>query len=237
MSPEASGSSGDAPYCSRCGESIPPAANYCPGCGAERPTTATHAADTDAEAGGITDWAIGFVPGSTLRNVLVGIVYGVFYFVGIPLLVYAYWRRGGRYRRRTYGVIGALAIGLIAIAVVGAVVGPAPGEGADTSGVGEPTPTATPAQASEFGVRISYSGSWQGALSVTSGGSSQTKSISGSGTETIGIDGDVAIVSVNAQKADDSGAEITVQILRGGTVVAESSTSSAYGVARVAESF
>jgi hypothetical protein len=235
VSPEASGSGGEAPYCSRCGESIPSTADYCPGCGSKRPTNTTHTADTDGESDGVADWAIGFVPGSTLRNVLVAIAYVVFYFVGVPLLVYAYWRRGGAYRRRTYGVIGTLAVGLAAIAVVGAVLGPTPGERADTSGVGD-TPTPTPAQVSEFGVRISYSGGWQGALSVTGGGSSQSQSISGSGTETIEITGEVDIISVNAQKRDDSRAEITVQILRSGAVVAESSTSSAYGVAQVTES-
>lgn len=81
-------------------------------------------------------------------------------------------------------------------------------------------------------VRIQYSGAWQGALSVTAGGSSSTKSISGEGTESIDVADDADIVSVNAQKQDGSTARIRVQILVDGDVVAESSSTSEYGVAQ-----
>lgn len=90
--------------------------------------------------------------------------------------------------------------------------------------------------AAEFAVRIGYAGDWQGAVSVTGGGSSQTESISGSGTEVVEITGDVDIISANAQKQDDSSQELTVQILQDGQVIAEADTASGYGVAQVSES-
>lgn len=77
-------------------------------------------------------------------------------------------------------------------------------------------------------VKISYSGKWSGALGT--GGS--TKSISGSGEEVIDID-ESGVVSVNAQKQDGSSKELTVQILKDGKVVEESSTDAEYGVASV----
>lgn len=97
------------------------------------------------------------------------------------------------------------------------------GGGADT------TPT--------YAVRIQYSGEWGGALSVTGGGESQSESISGVGSTTIDITGDVSIISVNAQKKDGGSGTIVVQILKNGEVVSEASTSSEYGVAQTSKSF
>lgn len=100
----------------------------------------------------------------------------------------------------------------------------------------EPTPTPTEAP-TEFVVRIIYDGEWQGSLSVTGGGSSDSRSIEGAGEQTIEIEREVDIISVNAQKQDDSSGELTVQILRNGEVAAESSTSAEYGVAQTSQSF
>jgi len=80
-----------------------------------------------------------------------------------------------------------------------------------------------------YQVKISYSGEWQG--SIASGGSS--RSVQGSGSDTIEIDGSPEIISANAQKQDDSSDELTIQILQDGEVVKESSTSAEYGVAQV----
>lgn len=102
-----------------------------------------------------------------------------------------------------------------------------------------PTATATATDATGGGleVRIVYSGEWAGALSVTGDGSSDLRSIQGSGPTTIDVPDDAQIVSVNAQKQDDSSKEITVQIIRDGEVIAESSTNAEYGVAQTSESF
>jgi hypothetical protein len=100
-----------------------------------------------------------------------------------------------------------------------------------------PTPTLTPIPEPSYSVRIEYQGEWNGALSVTSSGGSSSRSISGSDSEAIEIDGDPDVVSVNAQKQDDTSRELTVQILQYGVVVAESSTTAEFGVAQVSESF
>jgi hypothetical protein len=107
----------------------------------------------------------------------------------------------------------------------------------------EPTPEPTPTPAPEpaeptFDIRVEYDGEWQGAISVTGDGSSSTRSVSGSGTTTIEVEqSPVQIISANAQKQDDSGATLRIQILRNGDVVAEATTDAEYGVAQVSESF
>lgn len=58
-------------------------------------------------------------------------------------------------------------------------------------------------------VRVEYDAEWSGALSENGG----SRSIQGTGTETIDVDDDSDIVSANAQKQDDSSNEITIQIL------------------------
>lgn len=233
VSPDDSRSSPRNYYCKSCYDPIPSEAEFCPVCGAPQ----TPEGETEPNsATGVTSWGIGFRPGKSGRNALVAVAYFLFYVVGIPLLLFAYWRRGGKYRRRTYAILGGVAVFLVAIAAFGALAGPIDdGEtGAAMDSPTESAPTTDPAP--EYSIRISYSGSWQGAVSVAGAGSSQTESISGSGTRTVEITGSVDIISVNAQKQDDSSARITVQILHNGEVIAESSTASPYGVAQTSTS-
>lgn len=233
-----SGASEAESYCAACGEQIVSSVAYCPACGERHVTRGTASTDSVPDSSGVTSWAIGFTPGSTLRNVFVGLAYVCFYVIGVPLLLYAYWNRGGQYRKRTYYAVGILGVGFVAIlglAAVGAAFAPA-GEAGTSQDVTQPT-TPTPEPVPEFSVRIVYDGSWQGALSVTGAGSSTTESISGSGTRSLELTGGVDIVSVNAQKQDDSGAVLKVQILHEGTVVSEASTNAAYGVAQTSQSF
>lgn len=89
----------------------------------------------------------------------------------------------------------------------------------DTEQSGSPT----------YQVRISYDGEWSGSI----GGESSTRSVDGSGTETFDIEGDPFIVSANGQKEDDGSGELTVEILKDGTVIASESTTASYGVAQV----
>lgn len=84
-----------------------------------------------------------------------------------------------------------------------------------------------------FSIRVDYDGEWSGAV----GGDGSSRSVDGSGTEEIEVDGDPAVISANAQKQDDSSDELTIQILQDGEVVAEQSTTAEYGVASVSESF
>ncbi|WP_143823805.1 DUF6517 family protein [Halosegnis longus] len=85
---------------------------------------------------------------------------------------------------------------------------------------------------SSFSVRVQYSGSWQG--SIGTGGS--TRTVEGSGSRTIQIDGSPNIISANAQKQDDNSDTLTIQILNDGEVVKDASTSAAYGIAQISYS-
>lgn len=100
-----------------------------------------------------------------------------------------------------------------------------------------PSPTPTPAPSSQpvVGV-IEYDGEWQGSLSITEDGGSQSRSVSGSGDwqEQLGTP---QILALNAQKQDDSSATLRVALRQGGTVLTESETSAAYGMAQVSQSF
>ena len=81
-------------------------------------------------------------------------------------------------------------------------------------------------------VKIIYDGEWSGAA----GDVSSINSISGSGDETIDMPDDASLISANAQKQDGSSNELTIQILKDGKVVKESSTTAEYGVAQVSAS-
>ena len=81
-------------------------------------------------------------------------------------------------------------------------------------------------------VKIIYDGEWSGAA----GDVSSINSISGSGDETIDMPDDASLISANAQKKDGSSNELTIQILKAGKVVKESSTTAEYGVAQVSAS-
>ncbi|UPM41905.1 hypothetical protein [Halocatena salina] len=84
--------------------------------------------------------------------------------------------------------------------------------------------------ASGFAVRIRYEREWSGVV----GGDEQTKSVDGTGMETIAIEDDhPVVISANAQKLDDSSETLTVQILEDGEVRKDVSTDAEYGVASV----
>jgi len=79
-------------YCINCGEAIELDAQYCPDCGAsQNPSESEESKFSEPIShDGFTSWAIGFRPGKTGRNILVGIGYLIFYWVAIPLLTYKY---------------------------------------------------------------------------------------------------------------------------------------------------
>jgi hypothetical protein len=81
-------------------------------------------------------------------------------------------------------------------------------------------------------VKITYDGEWQGAL--LEGSASNT--ISGSGEKTIDIKEDAHYVSVNAQKMDGGSGTLSVQIIKDGKVLEETSTDAQYGLAQVSSS-
>jgi len=98
-----------------------------------------------------------------------------------------------------------------------------------SSGSGESSETES---GSTYEVRIETNTDWQG--SISSGGSS--RSVEGSGSETITLDGSPDIISANAQKSGGGSEELTIQIIEDGEVVEETSTTAEYGVAQVSHS-
>ena len=80
-------------------------------------------------------------------------------------------------------------------------------------------------------IKVIYDGSWNGALSTGDGSS---KTIEGTGNETINVTNDTTdIVSANAQKMDGGSGELKIQLLKNGEVKKESSTTAQYGIADV----
>lgn len=83
-------------------------------------------------------------------------------------------------------------------------------------------------------VRIEYDGAWSGNVGTI--GSS--RSVEGSGSETLDVTAQDGwdVVSATIQKQDDGSGELTVQILVDGEVVQESSTSAEFGVVMLTHS-
>lgn len=183
---------------------------------------------------GIADKLPGMRPGSTIRNIIVGIVY----FFGILMVLGALM--GGA--EDTSDGAEPESEGSGEEAEAGQ-------EGGDTSendgtsdesesdsSSGDSGSDSSESDSSEeedsssgaYTVRVQYDGEWSG--SIAADGSS--RSVDGSGEETFEIDGDPTSISANAQKQDDSREELTIQILQDGEVVAEQSTTAEYGVAQ-----
>jgi len=123
-------------------------------------------------------------------------------------------------------VISILVVCCIGILIIGALTGGGSPD-KNTATTSSSNNNNSTAESGSY-IKITYSGSWSGALST--GGS--TKSISGSGEEKIDIK-ESGMVSVNAQKQDASSRELTVQIVKDGKIVEEATTDAEYGVAQV----
>lgn len=102
-------------------------------------------------------------------------------------------------------------------------------DGGDSSGGsgGDSSSSSSP-----FEVRVEYDGEWSGSISV--GGSSRT--VEGTGSKTVAVDGNPSVIAANAQKQTDSSGTLTIQILKNGEVEEGTSTSADYGVAQVSYS-
>lgn len=78
--------------------------------------------------------------------------------------------------------------------------------------------------------RVLYDGTWHGAL----GAEGSSRNIQEDGDGHFAVDDDAFVVSGNAQKQDNSGRELIVQIIVDGDVIAEEVTTTDFGVAQVA---
>ena len=133
---------------------------------------------------------------------------------------------------RTQALAGGAAV-LVVIAAV-AAVGGFGGAGLSGGGLGGPA-TATPEPGLD--VRIGYDGEWRLSLDVTVNGSTEERTVTGSGTRVIELDPEAEAVRAFAQKLDDSGSKFTVQIVKDGEIVDSGSTTEAYGFLRVEATF
>lgn len=97
------------------------------------------------------------------------------------------------------------------------------------AGVGGGSSAGSGSEQSPYSVRVAYDGEWHG--SVSTGGSS--RSIQGTGEQTVDVAGDPTVVSASVQKRDGGGRKLTVQVLRDGEVVKKASTTAEYGVVSV----
>ena len=257
----------DEMFCRSCGEPIKREAEICPQCGvrnggARQPmgVGSTSGSFLDehgsklAWAGGLflLVLAIGAFGGVGTDPIAAIVASGLLLVAGAVSLPPVRERLEPRAESR--GVpTGRVAVVVIVVALMFAGVMVAPTDDAtpaSSSGDGSPgaqSGAATPDRSAadsgsgtggpSFAIRVVYSGEWSGAASITGGANSQSESISGQGSRTIGITGTPDIVSVNAQKRDGGGGELTVQILKDGAVVTEASTTSQYGVAQTSKSF
>lgn len=196
-------------------------------------------------------WGVLFVFSSVLPAVIIWVASFLMILAGVLALTSVRTRLGQQFDVDLSGgpaialvvVVVVASMGIFTAGFVGGVATLPTDTGSDTASDGQANAldaaddTATPEPEPEFVVRVSYSGEWSGSISITGGGSSESKSVSGSGTEDIAVTGDVDIISANAQKQDDSAQAITIQIIHDGDVVAESETTTEYGVVQVSQSF
>lgn len=130
------------------------------------------------------------------------------------------------YSKKAISIIAVCCIGIILVGIIGGGLS-SDKNTATTSSDSSSDDSANQAKGTQ--IHIIYDGEWQGAA----GDDGSTNSISGSGEETIDMDDDAMIISANAQKMDSGSGTLTIQILKDGKVVEESSTDASYGVASV----
>ncbi|MFC4550293.1 MULTISPECIES: hypothetical protein [Halorussus] len=85
----------------------------------------------------------------------------------------------------------------------------------------------------KLSVEVVYDGEWQGSIS----GDGSSRSVQGTGPKTLEVKGSPSIVSANAQKKDKgAGKKLSINIMKDGEILKESSTTADYGMAQVTAS-
>lgn len=102
-----------------------------------------------------------------------------------------------------------------------AVASTTSGSGQDSILFNKPTSTVQ--------IRVNYDGAWHGAY----GEIGSLQSVDGTGPKTYTMNNVNYVASANFQKMDGSSNELSVEIVKDGTVIKRSSTTAAYGVAMV----
>lgn len=134
---------------------------------------------------------------------------------------------------RTQAVAGGVVVVLV-VAAVGAVVGVGglgfPGD----TGIGGPA-TATPEPGLD--VRIGSDVDWRLELYVTVNGSTEERTLNGTGTRIVELHPGASSVRASVQKLGGSDSKLTVQIVKDGEIVESASSSRSYDYLRVEASF
>jgi peptide/nickel transport system permease protein len=132
-----------------------------------------------------------------------------------------------------------MAVGVVVtLVVIGAAAFFTAGFGALIDG-GADTTDEIPTQTPEPGiqVRIGYGGEWQLHLEVTSNGTMNDRSLSGTGSEVVDIDPNTSRIRATVEKRDDSSEALTVQLTVDGAIVALGTAPDEYDTVQVSESF
>lgn len=97
-------------FCIDCGEGIPVDTEFCPQCGSTQDPKQMEAGEESSEGTGFMSWAPGFKPGNTVRNVVVGIGYVFFFYIGVFVLAYGYMKENPESGSTFAWVLGILLI-------------------------------------------------------------------------------------------------------------------------------
>lgn len=206
-------------FCEKCGAEVPDGKKFCPKCGNSlEGISASKSSDSK------------------------------FDFVGL----WSEWSTG----KKVIAIIAVCCIGLLIVGFIGSIVSPdANTSSYDSSSVDDSESeeisedlkfdtsnddsSSSSSSDSDDGVgdaslqvKVISSGSWSGSV----GTASKQKTVSGSGTEVINLDGtgwDIA--SAVIQKQDGDSSTLTVQLIKDGKVKSEESTNAAYGVVSVSD--
>jgi hypothetical protein len=141
-------------FCINCGSEISVDTDFCPECGSSQDPSKVEADEESPEGSGFTTWAPGFKPSSTLRNIVIGVLYLGFFYIGVFVLIYGYLKEnpesgskfawilgivlilagfGGFTEGTAQGIVGgviAVLLGIVALPIVREKIGvgsPAPG--------------------------------------------------------------------------------------------------------------
>lgn len=97
-------------FCINCGSEISADTAFCPECGSNQNPDQIETGGEAPEESGFTTWAPGFKPGSTLRNIVVGLVYLGFFYIGIFILAYGYLKENPESGSKFAWILGVLLI-------------------------------------------------------------------------------------------------------------------------------
>lgn len=135
------------------------------------------------------------------------------------------WKEWGK-GKKIASILGVCCILIIIVAVLGGF------GSSDVNTSSSSSSDSSQADVPALQLKVITDGEWDGSVLV----GSTSKSIDGSGTETIALDGSsFDMVSATIQKKSGGSDDLTVQIIKNGEVKKEESTSAEYGVVSIVD--